>query len=135
MKQRDFILIGLVIVTAYDVLTTIYGTYTMLHSGFPAFVAALILSGIIGALLCFSYEVHQLGTDEFFPMLLKPLWVAAFGYDLWTSFMGNRKFILQSDGEAMDAANIAILVGLTVFVSACPIILSYLRNNTNFMRL
>ena len=134
MKQRDFILLGLILVTAYDVITTIYGTYTILHSGFGAFIASILLAGIIGALLCFSFEIHKLGTDEFCPMMLKPLWLAALGYDLWTSFMGNKKFILQSDGESMDVANIAILVGLTAFVSACPVILSYLRNNTTFLR-
>lgn len=132
MRQRDLILIGLVIVSGYDIITTIYGTAQILGGGIGSIVAGLLLGGIIGGLLYYSYEIHN-GDFKEFEQAIYPLWFAAVAYDLWTSFMGNREFIIQAEWNAEDAARIILLLGLTVFVSACPIMLSYARNNPKFM--
>lgn len=133
--MRGFILLGLGLITCYDVFTTIMGTMQILGNDIGAILASIILGTVIGGLLYFSYEVHSIDSDAIFPNLLKVLWALALIYDLWTSFTGNNRFIIKTGIELndIDYRKLLILIGLTLFVSSCPIILSYLRNNLSFM--
>ena len=134
MLNRNIILLILGVVTCYDILTTMTGTIDILEPGLGAVIASLLLGVIIGGLLYFSYEIHNINSNDFFPALIKPLWFLALIYDLWTSFNGNNRFIVNTELSMDEWGKVLILVGLTLFVSACPIILSYLRNNQYFMK-
>jgi hypothetical protein len=146
-KQRNLILSVLAVITAYDLFTTITGTIEILGTDLGSVIASVTLSVIIAGFLYYSYEIQQVDRNEFLPSMVKPLWFLSYIFDFYTSFTGNNRFIVQSDinfsgiikGNAEVGVlesyigEITILVGLTIFVSSCPIILSYLRNSAYFM--
>ncbi|MGA1133908.1 MAG: hypothetical protein ACO31I_16880, partial [Prochlorotrichaceae cyanobacterium] len=113
-------------------ITTVVGTSKILGNDIPSLFISILFSALIGGALYFSYEIHSL-EDPGFPQAIKPLWWLSFLYDLGTSFFGNRRFIIQTNFELSEWPKILILLGLTLFVSSCPVILSYLRNNVDFM--
>ena len=133
MRERHLILIGLAIVSAYDVLTTIFGTISILGPTVGSTMASILLGGIIGGLMYYSYEIHNSDKSDLMVAGLNVLWFIAVAYDLYTSFMGNNRFIILGALESREAGKLVILLGLTAFVTSCPIIWSYLRNNDRFM--
>lgn len=138
MFNRNLILILLGFVTIYDIITTISGTLEILQISIGGIVAAVTLGLLIGGMLYYTHEIFLNKSGDFLPKAFKGLWVLAFFYDIWTSFTGNAKFVLQ-DNNVMrltteDWKRLILLLGLTLFVSSCPVILSYARNNERFMR-
>ena len=124
-------------VTIYDILTTISGTLDILQLSVGAVVASVTLGFLIGGMLYFTHDIFLNKSEDFLPKAFKGLWALAFLYDIWTSFTGNAKFILQENVSRLntdDVKRLILLLGLTIFVSSCPVILSYARNSERFMR-
>lgn len=138
MFNRNLILVVLGFVTVYDVLTTIFGTIEILEVSIGSVVAAVTLGLLIGGMLYYTHEIFLNKGQEFLSQAFKALWALAFLYDIWTSFTGNAKFVLQEENLSKltteDWKKLILLLGLTLFVSSCPVILSYARNNERFMR-
>ena len=138
MFNRNLILLLLGFVTVYDIITTISGTLEILQISIGGMVAAVTLGLLIGGMLYYTHEIFLNKSDDFLPKAFKGLWVLAFLYDIWTSFTGNAKFVLQDYDltrlTTEDWKRLILLLGLTLFVSSCPVILSYARNNERFMR-
>jgi hypothetical protein len=137
MFNRNLILMVLGFVTVYDIITTISGTLDILQMSLGSVVASVTLGLLIGGMLYYTHEIFLNKSKDFLPQCFKALWALAFLYDIWTSFTGNAKFVLQEKVTTLsidDGKRLILLLGLTVFVSSCPVILSYARNNERFMR-
>lgn len=117
----------------WDYITAVYGTTQMLGVANIAPVAGIIFGTIISAFMFYSYDIHKIRTEGF-PILIKPLWAFAALYDLYTSFVGNHDFVVKGTIDGSNVGRIFVLVGLTVFVTSCPIIFSYLWRNPTFLR-
>lgn len=138
MFNRNLILVVLGFVTAYDIITTIFGTLDILQHSIGAVVASVTLGILIGGMLYYTHEIFLNKGKEFLTQAFKALWGLAFLYDIWTSFTGNAKFVLQEEDLTKISTEgwkrLILLLGLTLFVSSCPVILSYARNNERFMK-
>jgi hypothetical protein len=137
MTHRNIILSILGVGTLYDLFTTLSGTLQIFQISFLAIVMSLLFTTMIAAMLFYTYEIHSNGSGQGFAGLFRMLWLLAVAYDLWTAFTGNAEFLLNMDYHNLTTQNwkqLIILVGLTIFVSSCPVILSFARNNTRFMR-
>jgi hypothetical protein len=136
MFNRNLILLVLGFVTVYDIITTISGTLEILQLSLGGVVAAVTLGLLIGGMLYYTHDIFLNKSEDFLPRAFKGLWALAFLYDIWTSFTGNAKFVLQENITRLntdDWKRLILLLGLTLFVSSCPVILSYARNNERFM--
>lgn len=137
MTHRNIILSILGVGTLYDVFTTLSGTLQMFQISFLSILMSLLFTTIISAMLFYTYEIFSNSKGDGFSAIFRFLWVLALIYDLWTAFTGNSEFLLNIDYRNLTGQNwkqLIILSGLTIFVSSCPVILSYARNNARFMR-
>ena len=64
----------------------------------------------------------------FINFLVKFLWLIAFSYDVFTSWLGNANLLV---GSSSTSSAIIILIGLTLLVSASPILLSGMWQKTD----
>ena len=119
------LLIALVITGLWDGFTTFYGTQLILGDSNIQLVASAAFAVIITGFLFGTKTVWSDIDSAFFAIVLRLMWVTAFGYDIYTSYIGNRDIILSG---ADSTEKIAILVGMTVLVSGSPIVFSYLKD-------
>lgn len=124
MKTMFMVLLVILGITGlWDGFTTFYGSHSMLGDTGVSIIMSIIFAVIITAFLfttsfIWSREIE----DEFIGILLRGFWLIAFGYDIFTSFIGNKDIILP---EAGSFSQLAMLVGITIMVSGSPIIFSY----------
>ena len=124
--MRIFLLIVLVLASIWDAFTTVYGTIYVLGDGIIQIAAALLFSGLIlGFVLNTKRIIRWRG--GFVGGITKFFWLIALFYDLFTSWIGNESLLLTGNGGA---AELAILVGLTLLVTASPILLSTLQQSS-----
>jgi hypothetical protein len=109
------------IASLWDAFTTVYGTWSVLGRGWPQVIVSILVAIVVLAFLVNSARVWK-GKDSPQSAIWAVLWFVAVGYDLYTSFLGNRDFLLS--GVASDEQMI-VLVGLTVLVSGSPILSSF----------
>lgn len=107
----------------WDGFTTFYGTSIVMGDNDTQVVASAIFAVIIGGFLFGTKGIWEASASSFLSLLLRSLWLVALGYDLYTSFLGNKDFIL---GGNINDDQMIILVGMTILVSGAPIIFSYL---------
>lgn len=118
--MKIFLVIVLVIATIWDAFTTAFGTILILGDGPIQIGASLLFSALIFSFVLNTRRVMKWkrgvvgGVAKFF-------WAIALGYDLYTSWVGNSALIVRGSGTA---AETAILIGLTLLVTASPILLS-----------
>ena len=110
-------------VSIWDGFTTFYGTSEILgeegsRTAVSAFFALIILGFMVGT--SFIWDL-----DGALGVILKLCWFVSVGFDLYTSYNGNLKFVMNdfADGEQQ-----AVLWGITILVSAAPIIVSLIWN-------
>jgi hypothetical protein len=118
--MRLFLLIVLAIATIWDAFTTVYGTVQVLGDGLFQLLAAILFSSLIFAFVLNTRRIMKWPGD-FVGGAAKFFWFIALCYDLYTSWVGNAALIVQGSGELSE---FVILIGLTLLVTASPILLS-----------
>ena len=83
---------------------------------------ALVITGFLFA----TKTIWEISKHNAIAPILRFLWFIAFSYDVYTSFYGNQAFIFSGN---INDEQIIMLVGMTVLVSASPIVYSYLIDN------
>ena len=83
---------------------------------------ALVITGFLFA----TKTIWEISNNNAIAPMLKLLWFIAFFYDLYTSFYGNQAFIFSGN---INDEQMMMLIGITILVSASPIVYSYLLDN------
>ena len=120
----------LAIASIWDVFTTIYGTTRILGEGAGQMTAAILFGALIGSSLVNTRSILS-RRDDAARMLMSLFWVLSLGYDLYTSYLGNERFLLPLAGDEqiwgrIEEPRFLILLGLTMLVSGSPVLLSLL---------
>lgn len=89
-------------------------------------IASAFFALVITGFLFGTKTIWEISKNHSVGQLLKLLWFVAFFYDVYTSFYGNKEFILS--GRVNDE-QMTMLIGMTILVSASPIMYSYLIDN------
>lgn len=114
-----FLLIALGIGAIWDGFTTVAGTVEILGSGGLQIMAAVVFALIIAGFLLGTTYVRNL--EGILGKALQGGWWMALLYDLYTSYTGNRDFIM--DGQVAGSQHV-LLIGLTLLVTASPVLFS-----------
>jgi len=132
--MRYFLIIILGLVALYDGFTTVLGTAIILGESTAGISVSILFSLIILAFMISTYPiwdtkiiadwVERREAEGCLLYFIRFIWIAAFIYDLYTSYSGNKALIIGN--EKANAGQEAILIGLTLMVSASPIFLSYM---------
>lgn len=121
--SRPLLTILLGIVTIWDTITTVYGTYTIFGDGTIQLVVSICFALILAGFLIRTIPIIKNPSEELIPVGTKVLWFLAICYDIFTSFTGNMDLIL---GNSTGVQKVMLAIGLTVFVCSAPIGLSKL---------
>jgi len=121
--NRSLLIILLSVVTIWDTITTIYGTYTIFGAGTIQLVVSIGFALLLAGFLIRTIPIIKNPSEELIPVGTKVLWFLAILYDLFTSFTGNMDLIL---GNATGTQKVILAIGLTLFVCSAPIGLSKL---------
>ncbi len=135
--MRNFLLVIFGPLALYDGFTTVLGTATILGDTNASILLSILFSLIILAFMLGTYfiwdgsvidsVVEEREAEGCLLFFIRILWLAAFFYDIYTSYSGNKVLVVGAN-EATGAQE-AILLGLTLLVSASPILVSYLLNS------
>lgn len=120
-KQLMTILLGLV--TIWDTITTIYGTYIIFGDGTIQLVVSIGFALLLTGFLIRTIPIIKNPSEELIPAGTKVLWFLAICYDIFTSFTGNMDLIL---GNSTGLQKVVLAIGITIFVCSSPIGLSKL---------
>ncbi len=120
---QGILLIACGLTGLWDGFTTFYGTSQIVGDEDIQVIAASIFAIIIGGFLFGTKFIWEYYGEAFLVFLLRSLWLVAFFYDIYTSFIGNRDIIF---GQTSGGDQIMILIGMTILVSGAPIIFSFL---------
>ena len=120
MIVETFLMIILGLASIWDAFATVYGTSQVLGNGTLQIAAALLFGGLILGFVLNSRRILK-WRSSFFGGLLKFFWFIALCYDFLTTWIANRDIIGQ---EQNSVVQVIILIGLTLLVSASPILLS-----------
>lgn len=126
LSKYDYLMIGLFFLVILDTITTITGIAAILGEGDIQFFIAIVLGIIITAFLIYTIPIMYHDTENLLFLAAKILWFIALLYDLFTSFTGVKDILIESGNSEFGFAQILITIGLTIFVSSSPIIVSYL---------
>ena len=121
--NRTLLMILLGLVSIWDTITTIYGTYTIFGNGTIQLVVSIGFGLILTGFLLRTIPIIKNPSDELIPVGTKVLWFLAIGYDVFTSFTGNMEIILSN---STGTQKVILAIGLTIFVCSAPIGLSKL---------
>jgi hypothetical protein len=121
--MRLFLLVVLAIASVWDAFTTVYGTIRVLGNAPLQIMASLLFSALILGFVLNTRTIMRWHSG-FVSGITKFFWFVALSYDLFTSWIGNSALILRA--RDMEATTFIILLGLTLLVTASPILLSSL---------
>lgn len=124
-QTRQILLIALILVTIWDTFTTVTGTMAIIGNGKIQLFLSIIFGLIISGFLLSTMLILKNPKDDIIIMGAKALWFLALGYDLYTSFTGNQSLIAESSSSD-EIGQLAITIGMTLFVSSSPIAISYI---------
>ena len=135
------LLIFFVVATIWDAFTTFYGTLSILHNNYEMGLIDMItadmnktfasagFSFVIVLLLLSAKVVVTTGWHIMFRVIVG----ITFFYDVFTSYMGNQSFIINTSNTTI--SQFFILLGLTLVVSgstiAIPYVLESEKNSSN----
>jgi hypothetical protein len=125
LTSKDYLIAGLFFVAILDTITTITGITEILGDGGIQFFIAIVLGMIITTFLIYTFPIIYHYTENLLFLAAKILWLLALLYDLFTSFIGVKDILIESNSE-FGFSQILITIGLTIFVSSCPIFISYI---------
>ena len=126
--MASFLMVVFALISLYDGFTTIIGTANIMNDQMIiSVVFAIAILSLVGS-TAFIWSKSVLTEDLFLGTFLKFLWFIAMGYDIYTSYQGNLNVLI---GGYVNDEQLVILIGLTILVSASPVIFSYLLLKTN----
>jgi len=108
----------------WDGFTTFYGVSQIMGTTKEATIASAFFAFIIAGFLFGTKTIWDIAGNNLLSIILKLLWFIALSYDIYTSFYGNKTFILNGQGSE---EQMIILIGMTLLVSGSPIIYSYIQ--------
>ncbi|MGB0929746.1 MAG: hypothetical protein ACPGVB_03160 [Chitinophagales bacterium] len=125
--NKILILLGLLLVTMWDIIATIVGTVDVIGTSTIEIFIAVLFTIVLSGFLLSTMPIMKNPKDDFVSSGSKFLWFLALCYDLFINYIGN-KAIITLDGEIidLDLTQIFIITGLTLFVTSAPILVSYL---------
>ena len=119
----QLMLVALVCASLWDGFTTVYGTSRILgDDGAQVFASALFGLLVLVFMLNSRTILNGQKGDEASGCVGRVLWFTAIGYDLYTSWVGNARFLV---GNAVNVERTAVLIGVTILVSGSPVLLSF----------
>jgi hypothetical protein len=121
--NRTLLILGLGLVTIWDTITTIYGTYTILGHNTLQIILSVLFAVFLSVYLLHTIPIIKNPSIEMIPVGAKVLWFLAILYDLFTAYTGNFDLVL---GDVGGSQKIIIAIGLTIFICSAPIGLSQL---------
>lgn len=124
-QSKIMLLFGLGAITLWDTFTTISGTSEILGSTGVAFFLAVLFSIMITTFLIKTIPIMENKKDDFLHSGAKFIWFLAISYDFYTSFLGNKNLI-ESEDFSLGVQQYIVIIGMTIFVSSAPIIISYI---------
>ena len=107
----------------WDGFTTFYGISQVMGNDKTQVIASAFFAIIIAGFLFGTKVIWEASSSSFISFVLRFLWFVALGFDLYTSYHGNRHFIL---GGNVNEDQMIMIIGMTILVSGAPIIFSYL---------
>jgi hypothetical protein len=126
MSQSKLIfIVGLGMITIWDITTTIIGTNNILGNTDISFFLSIIFTVMLMQYLIQTIPIMFNQKEDLLHIGAKILWILAILSHIFTSFIGHKKLI-ESGDSSFDLAQIVITIGMTLFVSSAPIIISYL---------
>lgn len=128
MSNKLYLMIGLGVVTAWDTITTIYGTSKIIGTDSLRMGLSIAFALLLTAYLIRSIPIIKNPSEELIPIGAKILWFLAILYDIFTAYTGNFDLVL---GNTDSGPKIIISIGLTIFISSAPIGLSQLLFSTD----
>lgn len=124
-QGKILLVIFLGFVTIWDMTTTVTGTSEILGDSGISFFLSVVFALMLALLLVKTIPIMYHPNKDLLHTSAKVLWGAAISYDMFTSFIGN-KSLIESTGSTFDIPQLAVVVGMTVFVSSSPVVISYL---------
>ena len=131
-----FMILCFVICSIWDGITTALGVAVIIGANDPLGYAMCAAAGLIVLGFCIGTRTVWSRSGPVF-MAMRILWVGAVGFDFYTSFIGNTKYIIlrntlqvgKSLVEQLTAEQFFVVLFLTALVSGSPIFLGYLTND------
>ena len=120
--MRIFLLAALFIATIWDFFTTVYGTFLILGNGPIQLVASVLFGTMILGFILNTPRIFRMPAS-FVIILTRIFWFIALCYDFYTSWVANRALLTSGRGGAAESF---ILIGVTLLVTASPILFSAL---------
>jgi hypothetical protein len=124
-QSKSILIIGLLMITTWDITTTTIGTSNILGNTDISFFLSIIFTVMLMQCLIQTIPIMFNQKEDLLHIGAKILWILAILSHIFTSFIGNKKLIYSGD-SSFDLAQIVIIIGMTLFVSSAPITISYL---------
>jgi len=135
--MRNVLLIIFTPIALYDGFTTVLGTAAILGQTSVGILLSILFSLIILAFMLGTFPIWSSRTlssnaqnkdaEGCLLSFIRFIWVAAFIYDIYTSYSGNKALVAGENSTSISQE--IILVGLTLFISAAPIFVSYMLSS------
>jgi hypothetical protein len=122
--MRAFLLILLTIAAVWDAFTTVYGTIQILGTNFLQIAVAILFSALVFAFNLGTKRIMQ-WYEGFVSWFAKVVWLVAIAFDFYTSWVTNSDLVIRGDRSGADTF---MLFGLTVLVTAAPMLLYAMQN-------
>ena len=128
--MKWFLFAVLSIATLWDTFTTVYATLDIFGTGPLQIVAALLFAALILSFMLNTRRIMQ-WQFGFVGGIIKVFWFVALVCDFYTAWVGNSALLTRGEESAPE---LILLTGLTLLVTASPILLSVLweRRDTFF---
>lgn len=109
-------------VALWDAITTIIGTSHILGDSAIQIFISILFGSIISMLLLNTVPIMTNPRQDLFSLGVKLLWFLALVYDFYTAYVGNKTYLT---GGTITNPQVAITLGLTIFVVSAPIFISH----------
>ncbi len=125
------LLVFFILVATWDAFTTFYGTLSIFHSDYEMGVVEMITSDINKTLAAAGFSLvivllllsAKAVITTGWHLMFRAIIVITFLYDVFTSYMGNQSFIINTSNTTI--SQFFILLGLTLVISGSTIAIPY----------
>ena len=112
----------------WDVATTVYGTWVFIENESVFGILASIAFGLV-ILAIISSTLWIWKKSDLSGMIFKTMWFFALIYDLITSWKGNNELLFT---QSVEGFQFLLLIGITVYMTASPIMWVYVNNESEY---